>query len=207
MSPTVLIPAAQSDALLREIKRQTQEECRSVTATADDEMRAILAQAHAEARRRMREAIVALRREGRRRTVRAEAQAETEARQHLHRRADATIRAAWPLLVQALAARWRDADGRRSWTTAAARAATERLRRGRWVVEHPTGWSTEEQEELRRIITAAFATDITFAADAALAEGLRIRADGAILDATAQGLLADRTGIAAALLAEVEGAS
>lgn len=204
MSASVLIPAAQSDALLREIRRQTREESRAVAAAAEQEARAILAQAHADARRRMHEAVVALRREARRRTVRAEAQAETEARRHMHRRADEAIGAAWPLLEQALTVRWRDTSGRRSWIEAVARTAAERLRPGPWTIEHPSDWSAEERDAFRRIVADVADPELTFTADAALAAGLRIHAGHAVLDATVPGLLADRAAVAAELLAEVE---
>jgi hypothetical protein len=204
VTDAVLIPSAQSEALLREIKRQTQAEGRAVTENAERDAGAIVTRAHVDARGRMHEAIAALRQEKRRRLVRANAQADTEARGQAHRRAGETIQAAWPLLEKALAERWKDPASRRQWVEGAARQAAARLQQGRWRVEHPSDWSASEQKTFRKILADRTEVEIEFTVDADLNEGLRIRASHAVLDATPLGLTADRMAVAALLLAEVE---
>jgi vacuolar-type H+-ATPase subunit H len=201
VSAPVLIPEAQSQALLHEIERQAKDETGALLAAAEREARALVAEAYARARRRTREAIVELRREGARRLARARAQAETEARRVAQEHATEAIRCARPLLVDALTARWRDPAPRRAWIAAAAHAARTRLRGEAWTVEHPADWSAADEQQVR----TAFATDgdVTSAADAALAAGLRIRANDATLDATIDGLLADAPAVAAQFLAEL----
>jgi hypothetical protein len=206
VTEAVLIPSAQSDALLHELRRQADAECRTLIESAQREARAIVARAYADARGRMHEAVAALRQEGRRRLLRAKAQAETAARVRAHRRASKQIQAAWPLLETALAARWQDPAGRAQWVKGIARRAAARLSPGHWSIEHPANWTADEQQAFRRMLANRADVEIEFIANAELAEGLRVRAGRSLLDATPAGLLADRAAVAASLLAEVGGA-
>jgi F0F1-type ATP synthase membrane subunit b/b' len=204
LNRTDLLPLAQSEALLREIEQQTKDEMRTIADTAEREARAIIAQAHATARRQMHGAIEELRREGERRLAQARAQLETEARVRAQQRAVEAIRQAWPLLVEALAARWQDAAARRKWTDGVAREARDRLKAATWTVEHDAGWGADEQRQFREALGAGANLEISFAIDPELDAGLRVRADQATLDASPQGLLADNSTIAALLLYEID---
>jgi hypothetical protein len=203
LNPTTLIPAAQSDALLQEIERQTHEECLALAASAEREARALVSDARAAARKRMHDAIEELRREGARRLARAEAQRDTEARLSAQQSAVAVIARAWPLLVDALVARWHDPVGQTAWAEATARHARDRLRVDTWVVEHPIDWSADAQRRFGELLDGRDGA-VRFEADRNLSAGLRIKAAGATLDATAQGLLADRPAVAGMLLAEID---
>jgi len=206
LNPANLIPAAQSDALLQEIEQQTREECSTLVTAAEREAHAIVAQARTTARKRMHEAIEGLRREGGRRLARANAQVETEARQRAQRSAVDVIVRAWPLLVDALATRWSDPAGRLAWIGAAARHARDRLRADTWIVEHPIDWNAEDQRSLGLSLGPRDVA-VSFVADHNLNAGLRIKAAEATLDASVQGLLADRSDIAGMLLAEIDAGS
>jgi hypothetical protein len=202
LNSTNLVSTAQSAALLQEIEQQTSDECKAQVAAAEQQAHALIAQAHAAARRRVHEAIVELRREGARRLARAKAQVETQARQRAQQHAVAVIRRAWPMLADALVARWRDPAARLAWADGVARCARDRLRTGPWTVEHPAYWSADEQRNFR-IALGAGEDAITFAPDGDIAAGIRIKAAEAKLDATPQGLLVDRQTVAALLLAEI----
>jgi hypothetical protein len=202
LSAANLIPTAQSAALLQEIEQQTRDECKALVTAAERQAHVLVAQAHAAARRRVHEAIGELRREGARRLARAKAQVETQTRQRAQQRAVEVIERAWPLLADALLARWREPAARLAWADGVARCARERLRTGSWTVEHPADWSADEQRNLRTSLGAGDDA-VTFAADRNIAAGIRIRAAEATLDATLQGLLVDRPGVAARLLAEL----
>ena len=204
MNETGLIPTTQSEALLQEIEQQTQDEMRTIADTAEREASAIVAQAHATARRQMHGAIADLRREAERRMAHARAQLETEARLRAQQYAVEALRQAWPLLVEALAERWQDPAARRKWTDGAARQARDRLTAGSWTVDHPATWSADEQRRFRDALGAGANAEISFTIDPGLAAGLRIRAERATLDATPQGLLADRSTITALLLHEID---
>jgi vacuolar-type H+-ATPase subunit H len=212
------IATQQSRALLEEIERQTEDECRTIVDAAEREGGALVAQAHAAASRRMHEAIQELRREGRKRRARVKAQRETEARKQLQRQDAEMVRQTWPMLVAALAARWRDPSARMVWVNGATRQARERLRdppthdtasRDKpscdkiWRIEHPADWSADEQEHLRKALGTADGAHIAFIVDHKLDAGLRICLENAMLDATPRGLLADEIAIAGLLLGEL----
>ena len=175
LNPTNLIPAAQSDALLQEIEQQTREECRALATAAEREAAAIVGEARTAPRGACDAAIEELRREGARRLARAKAQIETEARQRAQQSAVEAIARAWPLLVEALVARWRDPATRAGMDRGVARSAHDRLRANTWMVEHPGDWSAEEQRSFAMSLGAGEA-QCTFAADRELTAGLRISA-------------------------------
>lgn len=188
---------------MREIEQQTMDEVRTIVEVAEREARAIVVQAYASACRRMHDAIEELRSERTRRLARARAQLETDARMRSQQRAAEAIRQAWPFLVEALDARWTEPAARLAWVEGFARYARDRLMPGTWTVEHPATWCADERRRFRESLGVDRA-DVAFAIDREMAAGLRIRAGQATLDATPQGLLADRAAIEALLLAEIE---
>ncbi len=202
MNKANLIPVAQSDALLQDLEQQTTEECRTVIATAQRDANALVAQARSSARRRTHDVIEELRKEGIRRLANAKARAETEARQRAQQRALEVIQRAWPLLAEALAERWRDPAARLVWTDEVARCGRDQLNAEGWVVEHPVDWREDERQNFLKSQGASGDT-ATFVASSELAVGIKISAGEATLDATPHGLLADRSAVAALLLAEL----
>ncbi len=203
MSPASLIPSLQSNALVQEIEQELNTEISAIKAAAERDARAITARARAAARRQVKEAIAELRKEGVRRLTRANAQLDTELRARAQHRAANAVRDAMPLLRDALAERWHDPESRWQWTDAIARLCVSRLRRGPWLVEHPAEWGNREQQQFMAAVRNGNGGDLSFRADGAIAAGLRVKADQATLDATPQGLLADRTTVAALLLEEI----
>jgi hypothetical protein len=202
LSSADLVATVQSAALLQEIQQQAGDECKALVAAAERQARALVAQAYAAARRRVHDAVGELRREGARRLARAKAQIETQARRRAQQRAVDVIKRAWPLLADALIARWRAPAARVAWADGVARCARDRLRTGTWTIEHPAGWSADEQRNFR-VSLGVGGDAVTFAADPNIAAGIRIRAAEATLDATLQGLLVDRAAVSALLLAEI----
>jgi hypothetical protein len=203
LTASSLISAAQSDALLREIDRQVRDESRVVSEAAEREALGLVAQGRVTARQHLHDAIAELRREGALRLARARAQLETELRARAQRRAERAIDEAWPLLDEALAARWRDQGSRKTWTGAVARVAKSRLRTGSWVVEHPDDWSDADQQEFLALLGPPDGIEVAFKTSKEMRAGLLIAADRAILDATPGGLLADQRAVAALLLGAV----
>ena len=202
MNKTNLIPAAQSEALLQELEQQTADECRTVIATAKREADALVTQARSSARRRTHDAIEELRNEGIRRLARAKAKVETEARQRAQQCTVEVIERAWPLLAEALLERWHDPATRLVWTDGVARCGRDQLNAEGWVIEHPADWSDDEKQNFHNSHGAG-SNAVTFVANAELTAGIKISAGKATLDATPRGLLADRSAVAALLLAEV----
>ena len=208
MSPTALIPSLQADALAREIEQQLKAEAGAARQAADREAEANLAQARRTARTRMREAIRQLRREGERQLVQAKAQLETQARAAQQRESARAVAEAMPLLLEAMAARWKDREARRHWVESVARLCATRLRHGRWTVTHPPDWSASERKTFTDLVNGGADVDLTFKADKKVGAGLKVAGDQAVLDATLAGLLADERIIAGLLLQAIdEGAS
>lgn len=198
-----LIPALQADALTHEIERQLQDERAALIAAAQSDARAAVAQARSTARKRLHEAIGELRREGERRLTRAKAELETAARAKQQQQASHALEAAWPLLRDALTARWRDNAARKLWTDSTAALCASRLRRGEWTVEHPADWTAQEQSGFTAACGDTAGIELTFSAAADLSAGLRVKADQAVLDTTVVGLTHDNRAIAAMLLDEL----
>ena len=111
MSPAGLIPALQSDALVREIERQLAEENVAILiASAQRDAQSsrgasALSRARPSARRDR-----GIAREGERRLARAKAQLETEARGRAQQQAAQAVSDALPLLRETLEPRWRDQE-------------------------------------------------------------------------------------------------
>jgi len=206
VSPTALIPSLQADALAREIEQQLKDEASAATQAAERAAQATVAQARKTARGRLHEAIEGLRREGERRLMQAKAQLETQTRAVHQRQAATALQEAVPLLREALADRWRGAGARRAWTDTVARLCVRRLRRGAWAVEHPADWSAKEQKAFAECIGDADGIELSFNPDKGLSAGLKVKSDQAMLDATIDGLLADRRTIAGLLLQELDDA-
>jgi len=198
----VAAAASPSEMLLREIERQTKDEMRAIEKAAEREGLTIVAQAHADARRRMRDAIKELRSDRALRLARGRAKFEAAARLRAQQYAAEAIRRAWPFLIEALDARWKDSAARLLWIEGVARHARDRLMQGKWTVEHPPGWGADEQRLLCELVDNGRG-DINFTIDPLIMAGIRIRASRATLDATSQGLLADRDATEGLLLAEI----
>lgn len=194
--------ASPSEMLLREIERQTKDEMRAIEETAEREARTILAQAHADARRRMRDAVNELRSDRALHFARGKAKYEAAARMRAQQSAAEAISRAWPLLIEALDARWKNSAARALWIEGVAHYARDRLMPGRWTVEHPPGWSAVEQRRFCELLDKG-RNDINFTIDPGITAGIRIRAGQATLDATSQGLLADRGASEALLLGAI----
>lgn len=200
MNAAMSVPEAQAQSLLAEIRQQTQAECGRLSEAASRKAEATIADAKQAARRHLKDAIAQLRRDGARRLTQAVAQRETERRQQEQALAGQRVARSWPLLADALRARWHDAAARQRWTEAAARYAVQRIRPEAWTVCHPAGWPDTEREAVRGVLGGR----VAFKAVPEIAAGLRIEAEGATVDATDRGLLADQGAVAALLLAAVE---
>ncbi len=69
-----------------------------------------------------------------------------------------------------------------------------------WRVIHGPGWPDSERDALRAELAAATRTECEFVDDARIRAGLRITANGNVVDGTLDGLLTDRAEIGARLL-------
>jgi hypothetical protein len=188
------------DALLQVIAGNCEAGCRAERERAAGEARAILESAHAEARKRLRPAVEEASRRPRERLARAQAQRRTRERIAHQRRVRERLEKAWRLLRESLARAWRDPDARRGWVERAAARSAEALRPGEWRVAHPPDWPAEEIERLRRRLLERGVSAATFTPDALVRAGVKLASGYTVLDATLEGLLADRGAVEARLL-------
>lgn len=203
MSGAHSVLEAQVETLLALVEQHRAERCSKLLAEAQERRQALLREAYGEARVRVHEAIVTERRRGQDKLDATRAQLETRARQQQHRTALLLLQHGWELLGQAVLQRWKSAPQRQQWVCDLLRQALQRLPRCSWVIEHPPGWELAECAEMQDQLQAHCGGMPELRADDQIDAGLRICADGACLDGTLEGLLADRNAIEAQLLAQL----
>ena len=71
-----------------------------------------------------------------------------------------------------------------------------------WLVEHPQDWTSDEQKQLRTQVNDKYTSQLKFIKVSEMTAGIRIKTDGATIDGSLQGLMADRTGIESIFLAQ-----
>lgn len=194
----------QLEALLQLVEEHREESCRKIMQQAHEQAAALLKQAHYQARIRMHESIQQERTHWRAKIDETRAQLETRQRQRRQQVNKMLLEQGWEKLHEVLIQRWQRPDQRSSWVEALVQQAMRRLPRKAWRIEHPPGWRSEEQLHVRE--KAATYTDgqsPIFVETHEIVAGLRIIANGACLDGTLEGLLANRNAIAGHLLAEI----
>ncbi|MDN5871770.1 MAG: hypothetical protein L0H73_13740, partial [Nitrococcus sp.] len=89
---------------------------------------------------------------------------------------------------------------RRRWAQAHLDSALTRLPRAEWEIAHAPGWPDDERQAIAAWLAAHGGPGLLFEEDRTLAAGFRVRVGRNTLDATLQGLLADRKSIEGRLL-------
>jgi hypothetical protein len=168
------------------------------------EAEALVAQAFRLARSRVHEAIVEERKRYEAAVAGAEARLHTRRRLAHQGREAAMIAEGWRLLPAALEGRWRDAAGRRRWAETHLGRGLATLPRTDWEIVHAPSWTVDERQAAAGWLAAHAGPELAFAEDASLGGGFRVRAGHNTLDATLDGLLADRRAIEGRLLHHLE---
>jgi hypothetical protein len=104
-------------------------------------------------------------------------------------------------LPAALATRWRDPATRLAWCSAAAAVAARRVVARDWSAGLASGATDADREAITRTATACGAT-VRFDPAACALAGLKLSAGGVTVDATPEGLLADRASVESLVLAD-----
>jgi hypothetical protein len=192
--------AARTQALLDLVERDRATQCDAIVAEARALAEALLTRTRAESRAAFHLALVEERARGRTAIAAARAELQTRQRAHRQRRIEALLALGWQGLPEALRSRWREAASRAQWIDRAVSSARSVLPRKGWSIVHGSDWSDEE----KRALAARLDPPPRFALDARIDAGLRIAADGNVVDATLAGLLADRDEIGARLIRLLE---
>ena len=194
-------------SLIKLVADQRDQACRQLIGDAERTARKLVHQAHRKQRELLHRRIV-----GERARIQARIQAVEAERVTRERREQALSSAdflaqAWPLLRAGLQRRWADVHGRQHWVARCIREALLALPAGAWTVRHAEGWPAAEQHAARERLTRALGVEPHLRTDATIQAGLIIDGGGASLDASLDGLLADRSRLEGRLLAILAGTS
>lgn len=187
-------------ALLALVEQYRQARCAELLAPAEARARALLRTALAEGRRRVHTAIGEARQRMATELGAAQARLATERRLTEQARAVEVLNEAWAALRAGLRARWSDPAARASWVDAHLARALGTLPREQWHIEHAADWPVLERERFAARLAAAQIGDVKWQPRSDIDTGLRIRAGNNVVDATADGLLADRAALEGRLL-------
>lgn len=187
-------------ALLALVEDYRARRCADLIDPARQQAREILRGARAEGRRRVHTTISEARQRLAAEVGAAQARLSTERRLAAQRRAVRVLQEAWTALRQALRARWADPAARGRWLEAHLERALRVLPRSRWDVEIAAGLPATERDALAARLASAGIAEASWQERADIDGGLRIRAGSNVVDATIDGLLADRASLEGRLL-------
>jgi len=194
----------QTQALLDLVNADRRQKCDAILAEAQGRRSTALRQAHADARVLMRNAF---REERLRRDTRVDAaRANLETRRRLaeQRRAAALLADGWKRLPEELLRRWRNPDLRRRWVAAVVAGARTSLPATAWRIIHAPDWPAAERDAVRSELALTPGAECLFDENPRIRAGLRISANGNVVDGTQDGLLSDRAEIGSQLLRLLE---
>jgi hypothetical protein len=189
----------QEQALLDLVEADRARQCQAVLDAARQSAAAVQAQSRADALARLRTTFAEQRQLRHDRLAAAQARMATQRRLQQQQHAIALLQQAWQQLPGELLALWQQPGARRAWVARVLAMAQQRLPAGPWQVLHPADWPATEQQAL-----AAGLRGARFSADPAIQAGLKVQAQGNVIDGTLAGLLADRGDFEARLLRQLE---
>jgi F0F1-type ATP synthase membrane subunit b/b' len=187
-------------ALLALVEEYRARRCAELLEPAQEQARSLLRNARAEGRQRVHTTIGEARQRLASEVGAAQARRATDRRLAEQRHAVRVLQEAWSALREALRARWRDEQARREWLDAHMARALRVLPRERWHLEFVAGWPEAERQALAARIAAAGVADASWQERQDIDGGVRIRAGNNVVDATIDGLLADRAALEGRLL-------
>jgi len=203
MSDNPSIVGTQVEALKKLLDQSRRDHCERVLEKARSEATEIRRRARRQARERI-SATVAEERNRMDNTVRmVAAEIETEQRRREQRRDQALIEVAGGKLGEALARRWADAEDRHAWVEATLAEAAVVLRSREWTLEHPSDWPEEQCKAAVALGEEQHNATIQARSTGDFSAGLRIHAQGVMVDMSLEGLLANQRTIEGELLAEI----
>jgi len=190
--------------LLGVVLESREKRCAELRGDARVQAEEIVKQAHKKSRARMHRHVSALREKYRVNVASARARNQTLVRQQQQKVDQTTLDSAWPLLREALLGLWKDSDSRRKWLNSAISSALSSLRECEWQIEHPPDFSTEEQKRLRHKLAHNKGVEAKLIVREDIEAGIRISAQGTVVDATLDGLLHQKLPIEAKLIARIK---
>jgi len=190
--------------LLKLVEGYRSQECREAIDKARAEAAEILRRAWRREREHLHASVQAERSRARALIQAAQAERATRERASGDRQNAVLLAEAWPRLRALLLARWRDPAGRETWLARALDQARKSLPPGPWTVRHAPDWGAPEAAGPSLAVVAGPKGEcraLRFLADSGIAAGLIIEGGAAVLDASLDGLVADRQRLEARFLA------
>ena len=189
--------------LLGIVVENREKRCEQLRENARQQASKIVQQAHSKSRARMHRHVIALREKQSQRVSSAVARNQTLLRQQRQKEDRAIADRAWPLLREAMQALWGRADTRRKWLEAVITNAAARLLHSDLRIEHPAELSEHELGWMKQQIdSSGKQAELQVSED--IEAGVRIVAQGTVIDATLDGLLKQNTTIEAMLIARIK---
>ena len=196
--------AARAMALIATVDQYRAERCAELLEPALAEARTIVRSALSDARRRVTTAIDEERKRLRRDVSAVEASLSTERRLVAQQRAVRQLGRAWTALRAALVSRWSDPVARGAWVGVHLARAIECLAHdAEWRIRYHAAWQDDERRTAADTLRAR-GIQAAFEPDPVLAAGFIVTCGHNVLDASLDGLLADRAGIEGRLLQGME---
>lgn len=189
-------------ALLELVDRYKARRCADLVEPAKAEARELRRAAIGEARRRVSTALAEERKRNAIEVGAVEAALATERRLSAQRHSVQLLAAAWGELRRRLHSRWLAPETRRQWIEAyltRAQQAVPQAASG-WRIEHHAAWSEAERSESAQWLEKKGLGQIEFVEAPDIAAGFRVVCGHNVLDATLDGLLADRAQLEGRLL-------
>ena len=186
------------------LRRQQEVRCRDIVASAERQSKQAIRDSCQKLLERRRQAVNEERQRRAHELLIAKSRIETLERRRAFAQHEKVLQAAWPLLLEILEKRWSDDKQRRAWCDMIVSEASGTLMGSDWTVEHPGTLPKEDRDAIARRLQQLEGTSARFVACDDITSGLRIRVDSACVDGTTEGLLSDREGVEALLLAAWE---
>lgn len=189
-----------TEALLALVESYRSQRQAEILGPARAQARDIVRTAHGEARRRVHIAVLEARERQRTELARERAALQTLHRTVSRQWALLEIARAWQLLHEELLRRWQTPELRERWTAHHLRSALSVLPMGAWEIVHAPEWLAQERACAFEFLRTHGITSINFVADLAMGAGLRIACRRNVVDASLDGLLADRVALEGEIL-------
>jgi F0F1-type ATP synthase membrane subunit b/b' len=198
----VSIVDAQVQRLLEIVNKYQQEQCDVLLEQANQQSQQIIRQAYRDARLRMHRDIQDSRQNMQQELSATRAKLHTMMMQQRHRADQEFLAQSWELLVKKLMQRWLKLQSRKLWVQNVIDTAIQVLPANEWKIVHPQDWSDTETSHIEDLVAGNSPRRLAFVADTNMKAGIRISADGAVVDGSLEGMLTDRVRIESEVLAQ-----
>lgn len=192
---------AREQALLQLVDDYRERSCRRILSDAQRRSREMLELVYEKERAALHERVSAERARAQALIDAARAERATRQRRLREQQDQAVLNALWPALRRLLERQWADAAQRQHWIQGALERAIKRLPKGAWVLRHAKDWPEAERLAQLQQVHSHTGVAPSTRADAGLSAGLVIESNGAVLDASLEGLISDRGQLEARALA------